>query len=345
MVEAAFAACGISAAQLDLIGVGAGAGSFTGLRIGMALAKGQALPRAVPCAAVSSLEGIARGDLSARGGAGPRRRGRAAGRGLLRRLPPAGTDRPAPLPRQAWAGPPRWPNCSPGRKKPFLWLVTARRCAIMNSRISCRRAGAVSLEAGPRGGGSRWAPVSSGHRAARRTHPRCARPITAESGPAGSDRKIEGGKTPMSMIALGADHGGYELKEAVKKHLDEIGGSLQGFRLLFHRERRLSRHGRARLPGRSSRGSVTRRCSSAAPASASASPRTRSTASAPAAAATISAPSTPGCTTTPTPLCLGGRVVGAGLAIELVDVFLNTAYEGGRHARRVAKIAALEEKG
>ena len=44
-------------------------------------------------------------------------------------------------------------------------------------------------------------------------------------------------------------------------------------------------------------------------------------------------------------LCLGGRVVGAGLAIELVDVFLNTAYEGGRHARRVAKIAALEEKG
>ena len=40
MVEAAFAACGISAAQLDLIGVGAGPGSFTGLRIGMALAKG-----------------------------------------------------------------------------------------------------------------------------------------------------------------------------------------------------------------------------------------------------------------------------------------------------------------
>lgn len=61
MVEAAFAACGISAAQLDLIGVGAGPGSFTGLRIGMALAKGLALPRAVPCAAVSSLEGIARG--------------------------------------------------------------------------------------------------------------------------------------------------------------------------------------------------------------------------------------------------------------------------------------------
>mgnify|MGYP003536989931 CR=1 FL=1 len=34
-------------------------------------------------------------------------------------------------------------------------------------------------------------------------------------------------------------------------------------------------------------------------------------------------------------LCLGGRVVGAGLAIEMVDVFLNTEFEGGRHQRRV----------
>ena len=41
-------------------------------------------------------------------------------------------------------------------------------------------------------------------------------------------------------------------------------------------------------------------------------------------------------------LCLGGRVVGAGLAIELVDIFLNTPFEGGRHSRRVEKLAALE---
>lgn len=41
-------------------------------------------------------------------------------------------------------------------------------------------------------------------------------------------------------------------------------------------------------------------------------------------------------------LCLGGRVVGAGLAIEMVDVFLNTEFEGGRHARRVSKIMDLE---
>ena len=36
-------------------------------------------------------------------------------------------------------------------------------------------------------------------------------------------------------------------------------------------------------------------------------------------------------------LCLGGRVVGAGLAIEMVDVFLNTEFEGGRHQRRVLR--------
>ncbi len=42
-------------------------------------------------------------------------------------------------------------------------------------------------------------------------------------------------------------------------------------------------------------------------------------------------------------LALGGRVVGEGLALDIVDAFLAGAYEGGRHARRVAKIAALEE--
>lgn len=42
-------------------------------------------------------------------------------------------------------------------------------------------------------------------------------------------------------------------------------------------------------------------------------------------------------------LCMGARVVGAGLAIELVDVFLHTAFEGGRHARRVQQIHGIED--
>lgn len=42
-------------------------------------------------------------------------------------------------------------------------------------------------------------------------------------------------------------------------------------------------------------------------------------------------------------LCLGERITGAGLALELVKVFLETEFEGGRHATRIAKIAELEK--
>ena len=41
-------------------------------------------------------------------------------------------------------------------------------------------------------------------------------------------------------------------------------------------------------------------------------------------------------------ICMGGRTIGGGLACELVDVFLHTDFEGGRHQRRVDKVMALE---
>ncbi|MBE0466420.1 MAG: ribose 5-phosphate isomerase B [Candidatus Desulforudis sp.] len=43
-------------------------------------------------------------------------------------------------------------------------------------------------------------------------------------------------------------------------------------------------------------------------------------------------------------LTLGERIVGPGLAREIVAVWLETGFEGGRHARRVDKITAVEEK-
>jgi ribose 5-phosphate isomerase B len=43
-------------------------------------------------------------------------------------------------------------------------------------------------------------------------------------------------------------------------------------------------------------------------------------------------------------LSVGARVVGLGLAEEIVRTFLTTEFEGGRHARRVAQLAALEEE-
>ena len=37
-------------------------------------------------------------------------------------------------------------------------------------------------------------------------------------------------------------------------------------------------------------------------------------------------------------LALGGRVVGTGLALDIVKIFLDTEFEGGRHERRINKI-------
>ncbi|HHV64447.1 MAG TPA: ribose 5-phosphate isomerase B [Peptococcaceae bacterium] len=43
-------------------------------------------------------------------------------------------------------------------------------------------------------------------------------------------------------------------------------------------------------------------------------------------------------------LALGARVVGPGLALEIVDTFLNTPFSGDRHSRRIDQIAAYEDK-
>ncbi len=42
-------------------------------------------------------------------------------------------------------------------------------------------------------------------------------------------------------------------------------------------------------------------------------------------------------------LCFGERVVGMGLAIDLVDNFIDAEFEGGKHQRRVDLITAIEQ--
>ena len=42
-------------------------------------------------------------------------------------------------------------------------------------------------------------------------------------------------------------------------------------------------------------------------------------------------------------LSLGARVIGEGLALDIVDAFLTAQFEGGRHATRVDMIIALEQ--
>jgi ribose 5-phosphate isomerase B len=41
-------------------------------------------------------------------------------------------------------------------------------------------------------------------------------------------------------------------------------------------------------------------------------------------------------------LAMGGRIVATGLATEILELWLATAFEGGRHQRRVAQIADIE---
>ena len=41
-------------------------------------------------------------------------------------------------------------------------------------------------------------------------------------------------------------------------------------------------------------------------------------------------------------LCLGGRVIGVGTALELADLFVDTEFEGGRHQRRIDMITEIE---
>jgi ribose 5-phosphate isomerase B len=43
-------------------------------------------------------------------------------------------------------------------------------------------------------------------------------------------------------------------------------------------------------------------------------------------------------------LCIGARVTGMGLIEEIVETFLATPFEGGRHGRRVDKINDLDER-
>lgn len=43
-------------------------------------------------------------------------------------------------------------------------------------------------------------------------------------------------------------------------------------------------------------------------------------------------------------IAMGARVIGEGLAIEILNAFLASSYEGGRHDARIAKMMAIENE-
>ena len=44
-------------------------------------------------------------------------------------------------------------------------------------------------------------------------------------------------------------------------------------------------------------------------------------------------------------LCMGARIIGIELAKDIVDIFLTTEYEGGRHQKRLDLITQIEDNG
>jgi ribose 5-phosphate isomerase B len=147
----------------------------------------------------------------------------------------------------------------------------------------------------------------------------------------------------MSPIALGADHAGFALKEAVKAWLGRHG----------HEVLDLGTHTidsvdypdyasavtDALLAGSAERGILVCGTGIGMAMAANKAPGVRAAACADAYTARMAREHNDA-----NVLALGARVLGPEDAIEIVRVWLETPFAGDRHARRLAKLAALERK-
>lgn len=145
------------------------------------------------------------------------------------------------------------------------------------------------------------------------------------------------------MIALAADHGGYQLKEEVKKWLDEENIAYKDFGTL---EEMACDYADVALPACDA--VVSGKCEKAllfCGTGIGISMAANKVKGIRAACCSdyFSAKYTRAHNNA-NALCMGGRVVGPGLAVELVDVFLHTEFEGGRHQRRIDKLKAIEDR-
>ena len=145
------------------------------------------------------------------------------------------------------------------------------------------------------------------------------------------------------MIAIGSDHGGYELKQFIMKHLDELGLEYKDYGTFSEESCDYPVYGeavaRAVAGGEAEKGIVI--CGTGIGISITANK-----------VKGIRAALCGDCYSAEftrrhndaNVLAIGARVTGSGLACKIVDTFLNTEFEGGRHAKRIALIAELEEK-
>lgn len=142
-------------------------------------------------------------------------------------------------------------------------------------------------------------------------------------------------------IALGCDHGAYDLKEALKAHLTAAGHEVEDFGCFGHESCDYPDYAapaaRAVAAGACDRGIVC--CTTGIGVSITAN-KVRGIRCA-LVSDLMSARLTRQHNDT-NMLAMGAGVIGEKLALEIADTWLATEFEGGRHARRVAKVMALE---
>ena len=144
------------------------------------------------------------------------------------------------------------------------------------------------------------------------------------------------------MIALGSDHGGYPLKERIKAYLDKAGIAYQDFGCHSTESCDYPIYGKAAAEavasGACEKGIVI--CTTGIGISIAAN-KVKGIR-----CALCSEPLSAEMTrrhNDANMLAMGAGMVGPNLAERIVEVFLNTDFEGGRHARRVGLITAMEE--
>jgi ribose 5-phosphate isomerase B len=144
-------------------------------------------------------------------------------------------------------------------------------------------------------------------------------------------------------VAIGADHAGYELKVHVVALLKELGHDVDD--LGTHGEEAVdyppicAAVGRAVASGRADRGIVLGGSGQGEQIAANKVRGVRAALCNDLFTARLSREHNDA-----NVLAMGGRIVAPGLADEIVRLWFTTDFAGGRHARRIAQIASIEEE-
>lgn len=143
------------------------------------------------------------------------------------------------------------------------------------------------------------------------------------------------------MIALGADHGGYRLKEAVKKYLEQQGIPYRDFGTDSEESVNYGPYGyrvaKAVASGECEKGILCCGTGIGISLAANKVKGIRAAVCVNEFCAEMTRKHNDA-----NILAMGGRVIDEKTAVKLADIFLTTAFEGGRHTERIRQISDIE---